>query len=214
MLGLGEFIYRTNDKRGSMAYMAASPQAAGASEVFWRSIYPVYTLKSLWLIDKILATTDSREFNIENLTPPGTGTIELGQFIDYQKMLLKTASSVARHYGVCFIVALQPSLYATAKPLSAYEANFVRRTGPSPGINGTLQEVFKKAYPLMRAAFAELAEEEGFIFIDTDKYLADKAGTLFVDHVHFGSIGNQILGAGLARDLKETIADCRSTSRR
>ena len=50
-----------------------------------------------------------------------------------------------------------------------------------------------------------LADVEGIEFVDSDVAIANERESVFIDHVHLGDLGNQLLGNHLAGIITRSI---------
>ncbi|GGF69142.1 hypothetical protein GCM10011332_24160 [Terasakiella brassicae] len=112
----------------------------------------------------------------------------------------------AKHFAdlnqIKFVFALQPSLYVTKKELSSNEQKLLETYNK---LFPNLDVHFKKFYPRLEKDLSDLSQQYDFPFINTDLALEDVKESAFVDHVHFGSIGNKALGLFLKKQLLDPV---------
>ena len=114
------------------------------------------------------------------------------------------ANTWAKLKGVRFIYVLQPDLYSTEKSLSPYEKRILdQRVKRYPNI----KLFFSGAFTKLRSDIAILSKKEGFEFLDCDEFVQQKADTvtLFVDDVHFGSVGNLALHECISKAFYDNL---------
>lgn len=106
-------------------------------------------------------------------------------------------------FGFRLVVALQPTLYATSKPLSDRE-----RAWAAWGAETNLgySEYNRAMYERYRVVLPEDARANAYTYLDMDPAIAGETSTLFVDHAHFGDRGHRFLGTYLAERLTPLLA--------
>lgn len=126
--------------------------------------------------------------------------------MDYNKFWLHFSEELllanywAKKNKINFIFALQPSLYSTIKPLSKFEKKILIDSKKS---YMGLYEHFDEFYTRMKKDIKELSKKNNFLFIEVDQAFKDSSAkeSYFVDHVHFGSVGNKVIGEFLKCSL-------------
>lgn len=108
---------------------------------------------------------------------------------------VESAARSARDAGADLVFALQPSIFSTAKPLTARE---VRARDKMAGWT----ERFRQCYGAMRDALGTL-EAPGYRFLDLSQAFGDlpAAREFFIDASHFPGEGNRILARALEKAL-------------
>ena len=118
--------------------------------------------------------------------------------IPYEKMWQKLADEItlandwAKLKGIDFVYVLQPDLYSTKKSLSPYEWHVLNQREER---YANIKTYFSNSFTQLRNDIAILSAKEGFEFLDCDYFVQQNPDTvtLFVDDVHFGSVGNLVL---------------------
>jgi len=116
---------------------------------------------------------------------------------------IRVVSDLALREGFQILVYLQPTIYDTKKTLSEYEAYLLRH-------NRTrlvwFSEYTRMCYALYRERFPKLAEDESFLFLDSDAAISNERSTVFDDHVHFGDRGYRLIADHLSANLRDLLA--------
>lgn len=122
---------------------------------------------------------------------------------------LEILAGIASRRSFRLVLYLQPSIYATRKPLSAREREIVEAA--KTGYVG-YAEYNDAVYRLYRERLPDHAARHCYAFVDADAAIQAEPKSVFVDHVHFGSRGNRLLGEHLAgvslRELSEPARGC------
>ncbi len=90
---------------------------------------------------------------------------------------------------------LQPTIYATEKALSPHEREMA---AAAERLYLGYPEYSRATYSLYRRELPAHAARECYEFVDGDEAIRGESKSVFVDHVHFGSRGNRLLGEHLA----------------
>ena len=94
-----------------------------------------------------------------------------------------------------YLFVLQPSLYTTGKELSPRE---------SARLNQQLQAYFRHASQELRATLGSL-REEGLSFLDLTTVFDEVKEDVFLDHVHPGDRGNELIARRLAETVRRVL---------
>ena len=158
-------------------------------------------------VSKLRYFVDVRLFALRNRDRSRVEAVVRRQSLPVERVLqtlqlnLETLADLARRRGFRLVFMLQPSLYSTTKALSPYERRMLavaeeRYVGYA--------DYDRRFYTACRKELPAHAERLGYVFVDGDGAFAQESASVFIDHVHFGSRGNRLLGDflhGVARDL-------------
>lgn len=165
-----------------------------------KRVYEDYDFKLLWLLGKAF---DRYVFNSRTGFDEIDGEETKMRYEDFWGMLsneIAIASKWASASGRNFIYILQPSLYATRKKLSKNELCILNN---NKKMHPKMVDYFEKTYKFIRRDIEDLSKKEKFVFLDSDLALEglDSDVTIFVDHVHLGSKGNEALGKWMKKQM-------------
>jgi lysophospholipase L1-like esterase len=97
-----------------------------------------------------------------------------------------------------YLVALQPTLYATRKVLSPFEEEMkAHNLATTPAFG----EYNAAVYALYRSALPERLAPLKIEVVDMDAAIQAEARSVFIDHVHFGDRGNRMMATHLAQAI-------------
>lgn len=165
--------------------------------------YEEYASKLLYFIDVRLFSL--RYPNLEVLTRAvRRQSLPPERVVETLEGNLEILADLGRRQGFRLLFYLQPSIYSTAKTLSRREASLVEAARSLyAGFGGYNQTV----YAAYRSRLPELARSRCFVFVDGDAAIRDETGSVFVDHAHFGSRGNRLIGEHLHETLSRLEAE-------
>lgn len=103
---------------------------------------------------------------------------------------------------VPYVLALQPTLYATEKKLTEWEQLLVTKNEAATPAYGQYNA---RVYALYRAQLPDAMNALGITYTDTDGAIAPEPRSVFTDHVHFGDRGNRLLAERLAQVLEPVL---------
>jgi lysophospholipase L1-like esterase len=186
-MGFGQAVARSAELQ-SQRITAASLQPP---------VYEDYDLKLRFL-------WDVARYKLRYGTPQALARAIEGQALPLSRVtgiLERNAAILAdlgRRQGFTVVLYLQPSIYCTAKTLSAWEREVVRQ-GETTYIG--FPDYNRRAYGEYRRRLPEQAQRAGYVFVDGDEAIRAERLGVFADHVHFGSRGQQRIGEHLAEAL-------------
>lgn len=97
-----------------------------------------------------------------------------------------------------YVLALQPTLYATKKALTEWEEILLTKNEAATPAYGQYNAA---VYALYREQLTGALEPKGIVVTDLDAAIAAETRSVFTDHVHFGDRGNRLLAAQIAEVL-------------
>ncbi|MBI5937542.1 MAG: SGNH/GDSL hydrolase family protein [Betaproteobacteria bacterium] len=113
---------------------------------------------------------------------------------------VQVIADLGRREGFDVMVALQPTLYDTKKPLTVFEhrlrEGYEKTYMEFPQYNARIYAIYRRMLPV-EAARAD------FKFVDMDESINREKLTVFSDHVHFGDRGNRLMGQYLAMQIAQ-----------
>ncbi|MCA9548887.1 MAG: SGNH/GDSL hydrolase family protein [Myxococcales bacterium] len=110
---------------------------------------------------------------------------------------MKIARTAADEVPV-YLVALQPTLYATKKALSPFEVEMkAHNQAQTPAFGDYNAAVYARYRALLPERLAALRID----MVDMDEAISAEARSVFIDHVHFGDRGNRMMAERLLQAL-------------
>jgi hypothetical protein len=111
-------------------------------------------------------------------------------------------SDISRRYGFKLIFYLEPSIFSSAKPMSAWEQSILARTGDN--LRG-FPEYNSEIYDKLREMLGRDAHENSYLFLDGDAAISDTTESVFSDNVHFGDRGYELIATHMLAELREIM---------
>lgn len=168
---------------------------------FYNPEFYEYKLKLYWLLSKVYYRYNAARIDQGSVLDR---SLDPEYVLDTFSRQIEIISLLAKKYNFTLVVALQPTIYLTAKPLSDDEK---RVTEYNKRFYLGFPEYNMKVYRLYRQILPQHLNYLGCIFWDVDAALEGKRDTLFFDHVHFNTEGNKVIANFFAEKLSSVI-DC------
>ena len=159
--------------------------------------YKDYTIKIFYLIKQVLFKLKGFDQIEKSITD---SQIEPNIVLRDLKENINAVLDASIRKNFVLIFYLQPTLYNTNKNLTNCES-LLADEGEKTSV--AFPAYNKKIYDLYRKELPKMANEQGFIYVDGDDAIKNKAKTVFDDHVHFGDRGNRYI----ANDIVKLITD-------
>ena len=126
--------------------------------------------------------------------------LPMDRFEEIARRNLEIIRALARLKGIHVIVALQPIIYATNKPLSPYEQQIVQDDNP-PGRAGIMKNYCQHLHDIMKT----ISNTEDMRFVSLLHVFDGQSAPIFGDEVHLPDRGYSILASYLAPLIESEI---------
>lgn len=175
---------------------------SGANDIFWgfrgRNVnwFRTQTEEYYWRLSK-LSFSLVGDRNLVDPVLPGTETINPETVADRLRKNALSAGAGLQSSDVPYIYSLQPSVSVTAKKLSQSEQRNIERVE-------RLENAFefeRACYQSIRDRFSAPAQSLWFLDLSQVFDKVPRETSIFLDNVHLGDRGNQLVAKALAEEL-------------
>ena len=135
-------------------------------------------------------------------TPNYRWLAELG--IDLWLFNARVIDGLARDYGFTPLMAFQPGLWSTGKPLDPSEESLIASEMEYAGLN-TIMTVRAEMAVVLEERLSERQSPNWVV--NLNDLFADTSGPVYIDYVHVTGRGNEIAARRIATEMLERLCD-------